>query len=152
MMTEIGWREWVSLPDLDVPGIKAKIDTGARTSVLHTAEYECFEDEEEQPWVRFTLHPLKKRKDCLRQGQARVKAFREVKDSGGHIEKRPFIETRVRLGDLEWLIELSLTNREQMRFRMLIGRRGLESRFLVNPAKSYLVGKNLSARYRVGEK
>ena len=151
-MTEIGWREWVSLPDLQVPGIKAKIDTGARTSALHTAEYECFEDEHGQTWVRYILHPLKKRGACLRQGQARVTAFREVKDSGGHIEKRPFIETRVCLGDCEWLIELSLTNREQMRFRMLIGRKGLEGHFLVNPAKSYLIGKNLSARYTREEK
>ena len=81
-----------------------------------------------------------------------MKALREVKDSGGHIEKRPFIETRVCLGDYEWPIELSLTNREQMRFRMLIGRKGLEGHFLVNPEKSYLIGKNLSARYTREEK
>ncbi len=149
---EIGWREWVALPDLNVPGIKAKVDTGARTSVLHTAEYECFEDEKGQSWVRFKLHPLRNREDCFRLGQARVKAFREVKDSGGHIEKRPFIETRVRLGDLEWSIELSLTNREQMRFRMLLGRSAIKSRFVVNASKSYRLGKNLSACYAVEEK
>lgn len=151
-MTEIGWREWVSLPDLDVPGIKAKIDTGARSSALHTAEYECFEDEMGQSRVRFIVHPLKKRQHCFRQGEAKVIGFREVKDSGGHIEKRPFIETRVCLAGFEWRVELSLTNREQMRFRMLLGRKGLENHFLVNPAKSYLIGKNLSARYSRDEK
>lgn len=151
-MIEIGWREWVALPELNVPGIKAKIDTGARSSALHTAQYEYFEDDFAQTWVHFVLHPLKKSPNCLRHGKAKVIAFREVKDSGGHIEKRPFIETKVNLAGYDWRIELSLTNREQMRFRMLIGRKGLEDHFLVNPAKSYLAGKSLRAHYTKEEK
>lgn len=147
-LVEIGWREWLALPDLNVPGIKAKVDTGARSSALHTAGYECFEDNQGQWQVRFQLHPLKKRTDCLIESQAKVLTFREVKDSSGHIEKRPFIETRVRLGDSEWTIELSLTNRERMRFRMLLGRTAIKQRFTVNPARSYRLGKNLSHCYK----
>ncbi len=143
----IGWREWVALPDLEVPGIKAKVDTGARTSALHTAEHECFKDQNGQWQVRFQLHPIKNRSDCVIECQTPVQAFREVKDSGGHIEKRPFIETRVQLGKFEWPIQISLTNREQMKFRMLLGRTAIRRRFTVNAGRSYRQGKDLSHRY-----
>jgi len=146
-LVRIGWREWVALPDLEVPGVKAKVDTGARTSALHTANYDCFKDKDGQWQVRFQLHPIKDRDDCVVEGQTQVLTFREVKDSGGHIEKRPFIETRVQLGNLEWLIELSLTNREQMKFRMLLGRTAIRRRFVVDAGRSYRLGKNLSHCY-----
>jgi len=146
-LVTIGWREWVALPDLQVPGIKAKVDTGARTSALHTAEYECFEDQDGQWQVRFQLHPIKNRSDCVIETQASVQAFREVKDSGGHVEKRPFIETQVQLGEFEWPIQISLTNREQMKFRMLLGRTAIKRRFAVDAGRSYRLGKDLSPRY-----
>jgi hypothetical protein len=146
-LIRIGWREWVALPDLKVPGVKAKVDTGARTSALHTADYECFEDEDGLWQVRFQLHPIKNRSDCVIEGQARVLTFREVKDSGGHVENRPFIETRVQLGNFEWPIELSLTNREQMKFRMLLGRTAIRRRFTVDAGRSYRLGKDLSHHY-----
>lgn len=146
-LIRIGWREWVALPDLEVPGVKAKVDTGARTSALHTADYECFKDQDGQWQVRFQLHPIMNRDDCVIEGQTRVLCFREVKDSGGHVEKRPFIGTRVQLGEFEWPIELSLTNREQMKFRMLLGRTAIRRRFTVDAGRSYRLGKNLSQRY-----
>jgi len=146
-LIRIGWREWLALPDLEVPGVKAKVDTGARTSALHTADYECFEDQDGHWQVRFQLHPIKNRDDCMVEAQTRVLSFREVKDSGGHVEKRPFIETRVQLGEFEWPIELSLTNREQMKFRMLLGRTAIRRRFTVDAGRSYRLGKDLSHRY-----
>lgn len=142
----IGWREWLSLPKLRVPGIKAKIDTGARSSALHTHDYEIFEKNGRE-YVRFHLHPLRRIDEILLTCEAPVSDYREVKDSGGHAERRPFVRTRARLGNVEWDVDLSLTNREGMKFRMLLGREALAERFLVNPSSSYLLGKSLIRRY-----
>lgn len=136
----VGWREWLQLPEIGVAGIKAKVDTGARTSALHTHDYEVYQ-REGVDWVRFHLHPLPRSRDIELSCEAQVLAFREVKDSGGHAEHRPFILTTAKLGAFEWPIELSLTNRESMRFRMLLGRTSLVPHFLVDPRRSYLLGK-----------
>ncbi|HUF63441.1 MAG TPA: RimK/LysX family protein [Verrucomicrobiales bacterium] len=135
----LGWREWVALPEFSIAGIKAKIDTGARSSALHTHHYELF-DRHGQPWVRFVVHPLRRTIRFERECETPVLEFRTVKDSGGHMETRPFIETTAVLGACRWVVRLSLTNRESMLFRMLLGRSALTGLFLVDPAQSYLLG------------
>jgi hypothetical protein len=141
----IGWREWISLSQIGIPGIKAKIDTGARSSSLHTQNFELFERESLQ-WVRFKLHPLTGNEIIERTCEARVLRFEDVKDSGGHLEHRPFIRTIAKLGDIEWEIDLNLSNREMMKFRMLLGREALQP-FLVDPTKSYLQSRSLRNEY-----
>lgn len=137
---KLGWREWCALPDLGIPAIKAKIDTGAKTSCLHTF---CIEPYTEQgvDYIRFKVHPLQKNEQMILECIAPIKDMREVSDSGGHKEMRYVIETPIQIGDKHRLIEMSLTNRDSMRFRMLLGRRAMEENTLVDPAASYLNGR-----------
>lgn len=137
---ELGWREWLALPDLGIPAIKAKIDTGARSSALHAASVDSFHREGRE-WVRFTLHPARERQDILVEAEAPVAARRVVSDSGGHRESRLFIETTVRAGTESWPIEINLTNRETMLFPMLLGRTAMKGRIRVSPDLSYLLGR-----------
>lgn len=145
--TVVGWREWVALPELGVPAIKAKIDTGARTSALHVAELETFETRGRLQ-VRFTLHPLRRRPRLAIACETEVIDERVVSDSGGHREKRLVIHTPLRLGAQEWPIEITLTSRENMLFRMLLGRSALVGRLTVDPQRSYLCGRGLRKVYR----
>lgn len=142
----IGWREWLSLPDLKIPGIKAKIDTGARTSTLHAFVIEPFETDGILQ-VRFVVHPLQKRTDVEIQCHAKVIDRRRVMNSGGHYEMRYVIESNIELDKTPWPVEITLTNRDTMRFRMLLGRTALQGRVTVDPAKSYLLGRKLSKSY-----
>ena len=137
---KVGWREWVSLPDLEVPWIKAKLDTGARTSALHTYFIEPLRDQK-QPRVRFGVHPLqrKDRPDII--CTADIIDQRLVIDSGGHPEMRFVIRTSLVVGEKVWPIELSLTNREHMRFRLLLGRTAIREFLTVDPALSFTLGK-----------
>ena len=139
-LTTIGWREWLSLPALGIPQIKAKIDTGAKTSALHTFSLQTY-TEQGCKWVRFGLHPFQKKLKPELFCNAEVIDERVVSDSGGHREQRLVIVTPVRLGTQQWPVEITLTNRENMIFRMLLGRTAMQGRFLVNPQASYQAGK-----------
>lgn len=134
----LGWREWFSLPELGITSIKAKIDTGARTSCLHAFEVEGFEKPDGSPFVRFKVHPIQDNIDAVIECECPVVDQRTVSDSGGHKELRYVIQTTAVCGDEQWPIEMTLTNRDTMRFRMLLGRTAMEGRFAVDPESSYL--------------
>ncbi|MBX2884227.1 MAG: ATP-dependent zinc protease [Granulosicoccus sp.] len=136
----LGWREWVALPDLAIPAIKAKVDTGARTSALHAIDIEPF-TRDEQPWVRFAVHPVQKHRDLKIQCEAPVVEQREIMDSGGHRETRFVVNTQLQLGAQKKLIELTLTCRYGMRFRMLLGRTALKPDVVCDPGTSYKLGR-----------
>lgn len=133
----IGWREWVELPDLGVEVIKAKIDTGARTSALHAFDIEIFPEDGVET-VYFQVHPLQHRGGISIPAQAPLAGWRQVRSSSGHQEQRPFIEVAVGWLEHRWPIELTLTNRDEMGFRMLLGRRALRRRATIDPGRSFL--------------
>jgi hypothetical protein len=137
----LGWREWVSLPDLGIAAIKTKVDTGAKTSALHAFDIVPFEENGET-WVRFGVHPLQDNDQSCVNCIAKVKAIRPVTDSGGRTEKRFVIETSLFIDNLRYPIEVSLTDRVKMRFRMLLGRSALKGRFWVDSQQSFLLGGN----------
>lgn len=136
----LGWREWVSIPALGIEQIKAKVDTGARTSALHAFEIETFE-ENGRPRVRFKIHPLQRDTETVIECVADVVDRRVVSDSGGHKEQRLVIRSDVQIGPHTWPAEFTLTARDDMMFRMLLGRTAIVGRATVDPARSYLVGK-----------
>ena len=144
----VGWREWLALPALGIPAIKVKVDTGARTSALHAFFVEHYR-RGSRDYVRFGVHPLQRHNDLVVTCDAPLIDQRIVSDSGGHREHRWVIETPLRLGPCEWSAEVTLTDRESMRFRMLLGRTAMSGRILVDPQASYLAGKlpNLKRLY-----
>jgi len=134
----LGWREWVELPELGLSSIKAKVDTGARTSCLHAFELDVI-SRDEQDWARFTVHPQQGNNDYVVECEARILDRRPVRDSGGHSEERIVILTTLKIGAWEDKIEMTLTARDNMRFRMLMGRTSISrGGFQVDPSRSYL--------------
>lgn len=145
---DIGWREWLALPGLGLPAIKAKVDTGARTSALHAWRVEPYEHGG-APWVRFEMHPLQRDNELSITCEAPLHDRRAVSDSGGHREMRYVIETEVRLADRNWSIEVTLTDRDTMLFRMLLGRQAMRGLRVV-PDASFLTRRPLSATRAAG--
>ncbi len=133
----VGWREWASLPELGIDAIKMKVDTGARTSAIHAFEVESFTRDDTE-WVRFSLHPIQDQPQVT-VCEAPVLDRRVVTDSGGHKEERPVILTEIDLGGRRWPIEITLTDRETMKFRMLLGRTAM-TEIRVEPTESFLLG------------
>lgn len=140
----LGWREWVGLPDLGLARIKAKVDTGARTSALHAFALQPYE-EDGVSRVRFQMHPLQRDSETVVECTADVVDRRVVSDSGGHREERYVITTPIHVGDAVWPAELTLTSRDDMLFRMLLGRTAIAGRGVVDPARSYVQGKRRKA-------
>ena len=157
-MLKFGWEEWVSLPDLGVPAIRAKVDTGARTSALHAFDIETF-GKKSAPMVRFTLHPIPGRDDVVIHCSAPLKDRREVTSSNGEKELRHVIETTLDVAGQRWPIEVTLTNRDGMASRMLLGRQAMKDhinivatdRFL-QPELSYDVYDTLTHREAIPER
>ncbi len=137
----IGWREWVSLPELHIDKIKAKIDTGARTSALHAFSLSPFK-KDGKDLIQFLIHPMQHNTDLVVTCVAEIVDKRPVTDSGGHTEDRFVISTPMEIAGQTWPIEITLTERENMLFRMLLGRSALRRRFTINPAKSFLCTRN----------
>jgi hypothetical protein len=133
----IGWREKVNLPDLGIKQIKAKIDTGALSSALHAFDIEIVAREGKKI-VRFKVHPQERDTHCTVIAEAELLAQRRVLNSGGQAQIRPVIKTIVELGRDSWSIEITLTNRDAMGFRMLLGRKAIRDRFLVDVSQSFL--------------
>ncbi len=142
-----GWREWVELNTLGLPAIKAKIDTGARTSALHAFEVQALNENRVQR-VQFKVHPTR-RTDYVITCIADVVDQRIVADSGGHKENRYVILCPVTIGGQTWPIEITLTSREGMRYRMLLGRTAMKDRIRVDPSSSYLLGKRSKKNNRL---
>jgi len=133
----IGWREWVGLPDLGIDPLKVKVDSGARTCALHATKIRYSEQKDGGTMVSFVVHVGKSEKKV----KAPLLAQRKVKSSLGHATLRPVIVTRLRIGDEEWPVEVTLVNRDPMGFRMLLGRQCLKKRFLIHPSKSFIQSK-----------
>lgn len=135
----IGWREWVGLPDLGVAHIKAKIDTGARSSSLHAFDVEEFE-RDAQPWVRFHIYPRQRCNQTRLWTEAPVSEYRAIRSSNGQMSSRPVIRTRVLILGKKYRIDLTLADRSEMGFRMLLGREAVRRRFVIDPGHSFLGG------------
>lgn len=145
----LGWREWLVLPDLGLHAIKAKMDTGARTSALHAFNIEHYISDGIE-MVRFLVHPIQKNQDFYVECTAPIKDRRHVTDSGGHREMRYVIETDVVIASHRYPIELTLTDRDTMRFRMLLGRSAMKNLIIVDPSVSFINGKlNAHALYNL---
>lgn len=136
----VGWREWLHLPDLGISYVKAKIDTGARSSALHAFDIEMRRRGGVKR-VHFCVHPLQRDSHIVVRCSAPLYDERWVTSSSGTREWRPVIQTALLLFGEKWTIELTLTSRDVMGFRMLLGREAIRGRCLVDPARSFLAGK-----------
>lgn len=135
----IGWREWVSLPQLGVDTLRAKVDTGARTAALHAFGLETFE-RDGVTFARFAVHPDHRKPGPAVVAEAPILDERSIKNSGGLAEDRFVISTRIVIGTHKFNAEVTLTRRDEMGFAMLLGRQTIRRRFLVDPGRSYLIG------------
>jgi ribosomal protein S6--L-glutamate ligase len=136
----VGWREWATLPELDVPLIKVKLDTGAKTSSLHAYDIKIIKNGGKE-YAEFIIHPLQRDDIICQTARALIIDRRNVKSSNGHVEERIVIRSPIKIGSLICDIDITLTNRDIMNYRMLIGREAM-SNLLLNPTKSYIQGKS----------
>ena len=141
----LGWREWVSLPELGIPAIKAKVDTGARTSAIHAFEIERVSRNGGQDWLSFSVQPIQRDATIVIRCEAALIDIRRVTDSGGHAADRYFISTPLQIGDETRDIEITLSQRDDMLFRMLLGRTAMVPGIQVDPSQSFSLGR-MSAR------
>lgn len=141
----VGWREWLALPNLGIPAIEAKVDTGAKTSALHAFAMDVYEEDGRQR-VCFGVHPVRNDEETEVFACADVVDERVIVSSNGQEEHRVVIRTPMRLGGSVWQIELTLTDRRSMRFRMLLGRQAMQGRLVVDPQRLHLHGKVANAR------
>lgn len=139
-LVTLGWRECIDLPELSATDIVAKVDTGAKTCALHTFYIEEFERDHEA-WIRFGLHPDRHSDEYEVHCEAPVKEKRAVTDSGGHTEERYVIETGIHMGQWQFRVEVTLTNRDNMKYRFLLGRNAMRRRFVVDPSRSFRLGR-----------
>ncbi len=142
-----GWREWAQLPELGVEQIKAKVDTGAKTSSIHAFDLVTF-THQGMDYVQFDVHPFQENDLITHRCKAPLIDHRWITSSTGHRQRRFIISTILKIGEFSYPIELSLANRDEMGFRMLIGRNALKGQILVDPSHSFL----LSHRSRLTEK
>lgn len=139
--TTIGNQEWFAFPELGIPCVKARVDSGAKTSSLHAFNIRGFEREDEA-WVRFDVHPIQHNRRIVIHCEHKAVDKRMVKSSSGLAETRYVIKTPVKLGNETWDIELTLANRDSMGFRMLLGREAMNGRLLVDPSIDFAFGNN----------
>lgn len=144
----IGWREWVALPGLGIPSIKVKVDTGARTSSLHAWDVEE-QRRGSKRLVRFCVHPEQRNARHAKIVEAPLVEHRRVRSSNGQVQQRPVVLVEIELMGRRWPVELTLTNRDEMGFRMLLGRQAIRGRFLVDPGRSFLNGRRLKTSRRI---
>ncbi len=141
MKKSVGWREWISLPEIGILAMQCKVDTGAKTSALHAFKVDSFE-RDGQLWVRFSVHFDETDLSKIQVCEAKVIDQRSVTDSSGNVSERFFIETLLEIGEGHYRIQVSLTDRDTMKFNMLLGRSALrKGHFIVDPGKSYLQGR-----------
>jgi ribosomal protein S6--L-glutamate ligase len=136
---KIGCQEWCSIPDLSIRHMRAKIDTGARTSALHAEDIEYIE-KSDGPYVKFKVHPFAGEVDTKKRCIMPVFDIRPITSSNSVKEIRYIIKTSLKIGGNTYLIELSLTNRSLMRFNILLGREALNKFAIIDPSKTYLLG------------
>ncbi|WP_309609136.1 30S ribosomal protein S6--L-glutamate ligase [Flavobacterium sp.] len=136
----LGCEEWCTFPDLNIPIIKARVDSGAKTSALHAVNISPFIRDNEN-WVKFDINPIQNNTRAVKHCEAKLIDKRVVKSSSGYREQRFVIQTEVKIGDDSWTIEMTLTNRDSMGFRMLLGREAMSGRVLVDPEQKYLLGQ-----------
>ncbi len=139
-MDILGWREWAALPGLSIAKIKVKVDTGARTSALHTFKLEPYQGATGRR-IRFWVHPLQNDTEYVVECDTEILDQRVVTDSGGHAEQRYVIETPIVIGNQQWPIEVTLTDRDTMKFRMLLGRNAIRKNYVVDASASFIAGK-----------
>ena len=134
----IGWREWAELPELNIPLIKVKVDTGAKTSALHAYDIQIIKSNQKE-FVEFAIHPIQTNDQISVPCRAEIIGMKTIKSSNGHKQIRPVIHTPIKIGSRSWNIEVTLTNRDIMHHRMLLGRTAMLN-LLINPSKSYCQG------------
>ncbi len=139
----LGWREWAELPELGIDEIKVKVDTGAKTSAIHAFDISTV-SYLGKDFVKFDIHPYQDNDEISHTRLHPIHDYRWITSSTGHTQKRFIIQTIIKIGAYSNLIELSLAKRDEMGFRMLVGRTSLDSSILVNPGRSFLLSQKIS--------